>query len=155
MKIYFKLILGLLLITGIYFGLSTYEMDPISQPGKKSAVKPSRSLQSLVLEETNDVYYAILLMPKSYLPLLERFAKHKLAKAIKIVPAKIGWHENKLMVLPKNPISQKNSHPVVAGPRKQLPDDPAALKSAPDIGAKVRAAALIAFLAEVEKGRFK
>ena len=155
MKIYFKLILGLLVITGIYFGLSTYEIDPISKPGKKSVVKPGRQLQSLVPEETNDVYYAILLMPKSYLPLLERFAKHKLAKAIKIVPAKVGWHENKLMVLPKNPISQKNSHQAVPGPRNQLPVDPAALKPAPDIGAKMRAAAFLAFLADVEKGRFK
>jgi len=155
MKIYFKLILGLLVITGIYFSLSTYQRDPIPKPEKKSDIKPGRPLQSLISEETNDVYYAILLMPKSYRPLLERFAKHKLAKAIQIVPAKVGWHENKLMVVPKKPISKKNSHPAGPGPRNQLPVDAAALKPAPDFGAKIRAAALLAFLAEVEKGRFK
>ena len=73
-----------------YPGMSNLENGRPSKPKRVSAGESGLTVQSLVSRETNDVYYAILLMPKSYLPMLERFAKDKLSKDIIIVPAKIG-----------------------------------------------------------------
>ena len=48
-----------------------------------------------------DVYYAILLMPKSYLPLLESFKSRKIAKDIRIIPADIEWSDGRMVAISK------------------------------------------------------
>ena len=51
-----------------------------------------------------DMVYTILIMPKSYLPLLEKFKHHKIARHIQFLPGKIGWDDGKMVVLPKQAI---------------------------------------------------
>lgn len=55
-------------------------------------------------QSDQDVYYAILLMPKSYLPLLEAFKSRKIAKDIKILPAEITWSDGKMVAVSKRTI---------------------------------------------------
>jgi len=47
----------------------------------------------------DDVYSAILLIPMSYLPLLEAFKSRKIAKNIKILPADVEWIDGKIMAI--------------------------------------------------------
>ena len=56
--------------------------------------------------------YAILVMPKSYLPLLEKFKHRKIAKDIKIFPANIGWDQGRMIALPKKAIYKGGGHPM-------------------------------------------
>lgn len=130
MKLYYIKLPGLLAVTGFYLGSNVNEKDPISKPKRVSAGESGLTVHSLVSRETNDVYYAILLMPKSYLPMLERFAKDKLSKDIIIVPAKIGTV-------------------------KQPPANPERATPMPDFSAKIRAAAFLTFLACAKINRFK
>ena len=57
-----------------------------------------------------DMVCAILLMPKSYLPLLEKFKHSKFLKDIEIVPAKIGWENDQMVALPKTAILKSGGH---------------------------------------------
>ena len=43
-------------------------------------------------------------MPKSYVPLLEKFKHRKIARAIKILPAHIGWDDGQMLAIPKKAI---------------------------------------------------
>ena len=51
-----------------------------------------------------DMVCAILIMPKSYLPLLEKFKHSKLAKGLEIVPAKIGWENDQMVAFPQKAV---------------------------------------------------
>jgi hypothetical protein len=55
----------------------------------------------------DDVYSAILLIPKSYLPLLEAFKSRKIAKAIKILPADIKWIDGKIVAMSEQIVDKK------------------------------------------------
>ena len=54
--------------------------------------------------------YAILVMPKSYRPLLERFKHRKIAREIQIFPANIGWDEGRMIALSKKSFFKGTSH---------------------------------------------
>lgn len=57
----------------------------------------------------DEFYSAILLIPKSYLPLLEAFKSRKIAKNIKILPADVEWVDGKIMAI-SGQIINKESH---------------------------------------------
>ena len=46
----------------------------------------------------------ILLMPKSYVPLLEKFKHRKIARAINFIPAHIGWDDGQMVAIPKRAV---------------------------------------------------
>ena len=152
MKIYFIILLGLLVGVGFYLEFKANEKDPISRPRKISASKSSGTIHSLDTRKMNDLYCAILLMPKSHLPMLQQFAKHKLAKDIKIIPAKIDWHEDEMIVLPRKSILQPKSHPAKSGSINRPSVNLATVTPASDFSAKIRAAGFLTFLASVKTG---
>ena len=151
MKIYSKILSAILMVAGFYLGFSAYEKDPISKPSMESASKSGGTVQSLATGETNSVFCAILFMPKSYLPLLQQFAKRQLGEDIKIVPARIGWREDEMIVLPEDPVLQKQSFLADSPTGILRPTNLAAVTSTPDIRAKVRAAAFLTFLTRAKK----
>ena len=137
---------------GFYLEFKANEIDPISKPRKVSASKSSGTIHSLDTRKMNDLYCAILLMPKSHLPMLQQFAKHKLAKDIKIIPAKIDWHEDEMIVLPRKSILQPKSHPAKSGSINWPSVNLATVTPASDFSAKIRAAGFLTFLASVKTG---
>ena len=44
------------------------------------------------------------LMPKSMVPVIQQFSKHKFAKDIKILPAKIEWDNGCLVAIPQKSV---------------------------------------------------
>ena len=151
MKIHFYLLLGLLVSAGFYLGFNENEKDPISKSKKVSAGRIGGTNPSPAFIEKNNIYCAILLMPKSYLPMLRQFAKHKLAKDIQIIPAEINWHEDNMIVLPQKSKLQNKSYPAKSGGPHRHPTNLAAVSPEPEFRAKIRTAAFLTLLAGVKK----
>ena len=67
--------------------------------------------RKIAVERNNpDQVAAILLMPRSYLPLLESFKQRKIARSVKILPADISWQDGQMRVQPKAPIGIEKSN---------------------------------------------
>jgi hypothetical protein len=73
-----------------------------------SAGRPDAVLLPSTLKR-DEIYSAILLIPKSYLPLLEAFKSRKIAKNIKILPADVEWIDGKIMAI-SGQIINKEGH---------------------------------------------
>ncbi len=76
---------------------------------KKSQQPASRagaSIKPLADQPAGDLAYAIVVMPKSYLPALKRFARSPMARDLKILPARIEWIGGQLKAFPKQPVSR-------------------------------------------------
>jgi len=62
------------------------------------------NVNSMTVDEVSDLYCGIVLMPKSKVPTMEQFSKHKFAKDIKILPAKIKWDNGCMVAIPQKPV---------------------------------------------------
>ena len=70
----------------------------------KAHTSPRIDRKIAVERHNPDQVAAILLMPRSYLPLLESFKQRKIARSIKILPADISWKDGQMRFQPKVPI---------------------------------------------------
>jgi len=111
MKIRFAILIGLILAGGAgyaYFG----KADDFYPAGKneyihkmkRSALPAGKSKKGLTGHLASDVAYAIVVMPKSYVPLLKQFSRSKMARNLKILPAQIGWNDGQPVVIPQQAI---------------------------------------------------
>ena len=73
---------------------------------KRSARGTVGSSDILTGQPEAELAYAIVVMPKSYLPALKRFSRSRMARELKILPAKIEWKEGQLMAVPKQAVSK-------------------------------------------------
>ena len=103
----FGLIVALTFGVGFKLGQISEVLNPYSQSIKSQQVDQKLSLS---LTKSNQAA-AILVMPKSYLPLLEKFKQRKLARAIKILPAHIGWDDGEMVAIPKKAIMKDTTAP--------------------------------------------
>ncbi len=108
MKKRIALIIGLILIVGIaytHFGLARNYLPSgkieFSQKLNRSAPLAAGSDNQLTEHPAPDVAYAIVVMPKSYLPFLKQFAQSRMARDLKILPAKLGWSDGQPVVTPR------------------------------------------------------
>lgn len=62
------------------------------------------NVNSMTVDEVSDLYCGIVLMPKSMVPTIEQFSKHKFAKDIKILPAKIAWDNGCMVAIPQKTV---------------------------------------------------
>jgi hypothetical protein len=69
--------------------------------------KANGSAKLLADYHAADVAYAIVVMPKSYLPALKRFSRSRMARELKILPAEIGWNNGELVAIPKKAIVKR------------------------------------------------
>ena len=112
MKKRYPIIASLIIFcAGIYIHL---EVVGRSDAGRKNdSAKISQQLTSRTgVSQTRrvdppaaDLAYAIVMMPKSYLPALKRFARSPMARDLKILPARIEWKDEQLIAFPKKPVS--------------------------------------------------
>jgi hypothetical protein len=79
----------------------------------------------------DDVAAAIVIMPKSYLPALKRFSNSKMAKNIKILPAKIKLKDGEMTAVHQYDTSEKKSDRRIAPTNdlthKSIASDPESL----------------------------
>jgi len=71
-----------------------------------SKYQHTKKVKLSATDEKADMVCAIILMPKSYLPLLEKFKHSKFAKDIEIVSAKIGWENDQMVAFSKKAVSK-------------------------------------------------
>ena len=86
------------------------DFDDNDVPMKKHVPVASKSKGSAKLladHHAADVAYAIVVMPKSYLPALKRFSRSRMARELKILPAEIGWKNGELVAIPKQAIIKR------------------------------------------------
>jgi hypothetical protein len=62
------------------------------------------NVNSMTADEVSDLYCGIVLMPKSMLSTIEQLSKHKLAKDIKILPARIEWENGCMVAIPEETV---------------------------------------------------
>ncbi len=94
----------LIFATFIFMIFDADKTEDLTRFRSSASVEAGKEVKSMVFEDRSDVVYAILIMPKSFLPMLEKFSHHKIARNIKILPAKIEWSQEKMVVMPKTTI---------------------------------------------------
>ena len=104
-----------------------------------------------------NAYAAIVLIPKAYVPVLERFKHSKMGKMIKIMPAKLEWRDGTMTaVLRDNKVkrsSRKNEQKQTLPSKTQT----SYKKRADEKRNKVLSAGLLCYLTEIAaaKPRFR
>ena len=96
----FGLIVALTFGIGFKFGQNSDVLKVYTQSNSKQQMGQQLSF---AVEKSNQVA-AVLLMPKSYVPLLEKFKHRKIARAIKILPANIKWDDGQMVAIPQKAI---------------------------------------------------
>jgi len=113
MKKRYPILIGLVLVCAVGYArfgtaenFSTAEKNEVVKKSKRFAPTAGGSLNLLNGHPEADLAYAIVVMPKSYLPALKRFSRSIMARDLKILPAKIEWKEGQLMAMPKQAVSK-------------------------------------------------
>ena len=70
---------------------------------------------------SENAYAAIVLIPKSYLPALERFKRSNMGKLIQILPAKLEWRDGEMTAVMKN---HKGNSGIKIEPKKEVSPQP-------------------------------
>ena len=112
------ILIGLILICAVgyaYFGpsgifINTPKYDLVKK-SKISADMAGESTNLLPGQPGDDMAYAIVVMPKSYLPALKRFSRSRMARDLTILPARIGWEEGQMVAIPKQAILKPDINP--------------------------------------------
>ena len=81
----------------------------------RSASAKRPNIGPVGLRADDDIAAAILILPKSFLPVLKRFSQSTMARNIKILPAQIQIEEGKMMVVPKNQNGNQHKRLIAAG----------------------------------------
>ena len=103
----FCLIVAITFGVGLKLGQNSEAINVYSQ--SKKAPQVDQKFFSASAKSNQAV--AILVMPKSYLPLLEKFKHRKIARAIKILPAQIGWDDGQMVAIPQKAILRSDGAP--------------------------------------------
>ena len=103
----FGLIVALTFGVGFKLGQNSEALTVYAQSNSRQQVDQKLSVS---VKKSNQVA-AILLMPRSYVPLLEKFKHRKIARAIKILPAHIGWDDDQMIAIPQKAILKNTAAP--------------------------------------------
>jgi len=101
---------------------------------------------------SENAYAAIVLIPKSYLPALERFKRSNMGKLIQILPAKLEWRDGEMTAVMKN---HKGNSGIKIEPKKEVStasDTPAETRPAEKRN-KILGAGLLYLLAGINKAK--
>ena len=96
--------LGLGIALAVIVTLYTNQNSDAINESVSAKYQHTEKIKLSATEKRADMVCAILIMPKSYLPLLEKFKHSKLAKGLEIVPAKIGWENDQMVAFPKKAV---------------------------------------------------
>ncbi len=98
---------------------------------------------------------AILLIPRPYVPLFEKFKHRKIARAIDILPARIGWYDGKMVAIPREAIfkdTELTATPVVKVSHRS---EKMTAKSIPDQSKIAQGAAFLFILKGAANNKFR
>jgi hypothetical protein len=102
----------------------------------------------------SDVYCAILLIPKTLLPVVKQMSRHKIAKGIKMLPADMEWNQGNLVASSKETFAVKNRSRIDKSARVAGKPQKGFTKTQAEFRKRMRAVTLLTFLAHETKTRF-
>ena len=157
MKNLTKILFGVNLILALFLLIEIHgwkKEDPQKRRTSSSTGIVNKA-QILGPDGRSDVFCAILLIPKSLLPVVKQMSRHKIARGIKLLPANMEWDRGNLVARSKDSYSInryiqpiQNKH-VFSKVKKASDETPAEVKN------RLRAATLLAyFLADETKTKF-
>lgn len=145
-----NLILAVFLLVQIYGGEKEYPVK-LKTPSSAGIVNKT---QALGIDGQSEVFCAILLIPKPLLPVVKQMSRHKIAKGIKLLPANMEWNQGNLVASSKETfVNKKRSH---ANKGERVLGEPkeGVVKTPDEFRKRLRAATLLAFLAQEIKTKF-
>jgi len=95
-----------------YNGIANHDTSLVYASPSHIGIAPRAGVEAGVSNE----YCAILTMPRSYIPFLERFKNHQLARDIKITPAIMENDGGRVTVTPKDDAPQEPTGAEAANP---------------------------------------
>ena len=145
-----NLLLAAILLTAIY-GLKkgdSLKLEPRSSAGVVNKVRTQG------IDGQSDLFCAILLIPKPLLPVVKQMSRHKIAKGIKLLPANMEWYQGNLVASSKETFVKKSHSQTERRERVFGVPDKGDSKSPAEFKKRLRAAALLSFLAQETKTKF-
>ena len=138
---------GLLIAAVFLTGCST-EKRAVPQTKQQWSSQSRVDFTSQKAGDSTDVVCAILIMPKSYVSLLERFPHQRMARKIEILPANFEWNEDSIVAISKKRARTTGIETVEHTWKK---GNKARVEPTPSKSRIIQGATLLYFLAEVEK----
>lgn len=147
----YKLIcLGISAIFLIWYGLNDEETTLSTKIDQLPVVKARKKSEPANLAENDDMVAAILIMPKAYLPALEKFSNSTMAKDMMILRAQIEYKDGQMTAI----YNKKEKHPqnkTTPVNRLSTKQNEVISEKLPEIEKQVLAAGFICFLAGIHK----
>jgi hypothetical protein len=137
-----------LLIAAVFFTSCSTEKRAVPQTNQQWSSQSRVDFTFQKAGDSTDVVCAILLMPKSHLPLLGRFSHQRMARKIEILPANFEWNEDSIVAISKKRARTTRIETVEPSRKK---GNNTRVEPAPSKGRVIQGATLLYFLAEVEK----
>ena len=156
MKNLTKILFGVNLILAVFFLVEIHDWkkeDPLKLRTSSSAGIVNKA-QILGTDGRSDVFCAILLIPKPLLPVVRQMSRHKIAKGIKMFPANIEWNQGNLVASSKETFAVKSLSRIDRSARKIGKSQEGFAKTQTEFRKRLRAATLLAFLADEAKTKF-
>ena len=149
----YKLLLCLS-ISAIFFisyGFKDGENTQATKTDRLRATKMRKKPELSKLTENDDIVAAILIMPKSYLPALDKFSNSTMAKDMTILKARLEFKDGQMTAV-SNKQEKKRSTKVSSKERPAAKPDKALSKSTAKIEKKILATGFVLFLANIHRG---
>jgi hypothetical protein len=86
---------------------------------------------------------AIMVMPRSYLPLLEKFKHSKIARRVEVLPAHIDQQDGRLIAISQQPVLSKTSYSEAPAKNRSLQTRPKSKQKTPRITKIAQGAAML------------
>jgi hypothetical protein len=147
-------------ISAIFLISYGFKGGETTQPAKTGSLPVTKARQRPALAniaEKDDMVAAILIMPKSYLPALEKFSNSAMAKDMTILKAKLEFKDGQMTAVSYKKEKQRRTG-ITSKARMTSKDRPAAkhdqalLKNSPKIEKQMLATGFVYFLASIHKG---
>jgi hypothetical protein len=101
-----KMIIGICIFIGAILFM-VFHLKEKKEPvvfKRPPIAEAQNNVNSMTADELSDLYCGIVLMPKSMVSTIEQLSKHKLAKDIKLLPARIEWDNGCMVAIPEETV---------------------------------------------------
>jgi hypothetical protein len=152
----YKMIVGLSLLVGaaVVIVAELEGKRDIIVVKRPFPIEMRQHVNSMTAAEASDLFCGILLMPKTLLPVLDRFSQHPVARDIKIMPAKIEWENGSMVVIPKKDFASTADRTAGQAKHGNIKENNELTKNPPQAdGAVLNSALLYLLLANAAKGK--
>ena len=119
-----KIIIGVCLfiaVTLIMVSQLSRKKEPIVFK-RPHITEDASNVKSMTVDEVSEIYCRIVLMPKSKLSTIDQLSKHKFAKDIKILPARIEWDNGCMVAIPEQTVIAYDNPGAKDNPDKYIQD---------------------------------